>query len=146
MNDWFDEDSLNDLFNREWIDKIKDSVYGTKNSQEMFEQLIEALSSSSNIEQTMTRILCYEIRERNRPAVDFVINDYAVKGLTFYLKIKRYDAIMYHFGYRFLLGILELFEEAKNYEECGEIKKQIDHHNILIRGDIPTQWKNAYLK
>lgn len=103
--------------------------------------LNDAISNSSNIEFTMTRILCYEIRERHREAVGFVVDDYVVKNLSFYLKIKRYDTIMYHFGYKFLLGILELFEEAQNYEECNEIIKKINEHNELLEDKIPTSYK-----
>ena len=49
---------------------------------------------------------------------------------------------MYNFGHKFLLGILELFEEAENYEECEEIIKHIKEHNKLLEENIPTSWKN----
>jgi len=104
--------------------------------------LNDAMSNSSDIQSTMTRIMCYEIRERHKEAVDFVVNEYVVKNLSFYLKIKRYDSIMYNFGHKFLLGILELFEEAENYEECEEIIKHIKEHNKLLEENIPTSWKN----
>ena len=91
----------------------------------MDDMLNGSMAASSDMTSSIIRILCYEIRERHKEAVDFVVNEYVVKNLSFYLKIKRYDSIMYHLGHKFLLGILELFEEAENYEECQEIFKQI---------------------
>lgn len=90
-------------------------------------------------QETAVRIMVYEIRERNPDAVQFVPRTSDIKSILLCLSTKKYSTIMYMYGYTFLLEILKLYEEYENYEECGEIIKQIEDHNKLITDKIPTR-------
>ena len=91
---------------------------------------------------SLTQIMVLEIRLRHPDAVDFVPDAHAIDSIHFHMVAKKYDTIMYLFGYKFLLGILEMFEECENYEVCSEIKRQIEAHNNMMYKDenrIPTK-------
>ena len=98
----------------------------------------DELFSNAN-EETMVRIMIYEIRESNPDAVKFVVKQQDVKRILFYLKIRKYDTLMYLYGHPFLLGILKMFEKYENYEQCEEIVKQIKAHNNLFENNITTK-------
>jgi len=87
---------------------------------------------------TAVRIMIYEIRERNPDAVKFVVTPTEVKTILFFLKIKKYDTLMYLYGHQFLIEIMKTFEAVENYEECVEIVKQIQAHNNYFKENIPT--------
>ena len=84
------------------------------------------------------RIMIYEIRENNPEAVRFVPRTNDVKSILLFLQTKKYDTIMYLYGYRFLLEILKMYEKYENYEQCDEIVKQIRIHNEMLNDNIPT--------
>ena len=88
---------------------------------------------------TAVRIMCYDIFERNPEIKGFIVTPDIVNSLLFCLEARKYDTIMYTFGYKFLLEILKMFEEVENFEECNEIKKQIELHNVELIDNIPTK-------
>jgi hypothetical protein len=92
-------------------------------------------------EETLVRIMIYEIRERNPKAVGFVPTTQDVKSILFHLKTKRYSTIMYLYGTEFLLEILNMCEENENFEDCAEIVKQIKKHNEQLNDNVPTKNK-----
>jgi hypothetical protein len=89
--------------------------------------------------ETAVRIMIYEIREKNPDAVKFVPKTNDVKSILLYLKTRKYDTIMYLYGHKFLLEILEMYETHENFEECAEIVKQIKAHNELTKDNISTK-------
>jgi hypothetical protein len=89
--------------------------------------------------ETAVRIMIYEIREKNPEAVKFTPKTSDVKSILLYLKTKKYDTIMYLYGYKFLLEILEMYEMHENFEQCAEIIKQIKAHNELMQDNISTK-------
>jgi len=91
-------------------------------------------------DETAVRIMIYEIRDKNPGLVPFVVTPELVKSMLFYLQTRKYDTIMYIYGYKFLLAIMHMFEEAENYEECQEILNQIEYHNKVLKDDIPTKF------
>lgn len=86
--------------------------------------------------ETAVRIMIYEIRERNPSAVRFIPKTADVKSILLFLKTKKYDTIMYLYGHKFLLEIMNMYEECENYEECAEIKRQIERHNELLNDNL----------
>jgi transcription elongation factor GreA-like protein len=90
-------------------------------------------------DETFIRIMIYEIRERNPEVVKFVPTTQDVKSILLCMQTRKYDTIMYMYGYKFLLEILKLYEESENYEECLQIVEQIKKHNGLINDKIPTK-------
>ena len=105
----------------------------------IMEYLNDIFNKKSNIMMmTVIRILIFEIRHRNPDAVKFIINDYTVNNILENINNKRFNTIMYLYGYKFLLELLKLYEENEMYEICEEIKIQIEKHNILVNDTIPT--------
>lgn len=92
-------------------------------------------------EETAVRLMVYEIRDRNPEAVKFVPKTTDIKSILLHMKTRKYDTLMYLYGYKFLLEVLNLFEKNENYEECSHIVKQIERHNTLVNEKIPTKWK-----
>jgi len=90
-------------------------------------------------DETLIRIMVYEIREKHPDAVRFNPTPKDIKSILLYMQTRKYDKIMYMYGYKFLLKILELFEDVENYEECFQIVEQIRKHNNLINDNIPTK-------
>lgn len=88
-------------------------------------------------DEQIVRILIYEIRDRYPDVVNFIVTPQDVKSILLYLITKKYDTIMYLYGYKFLIGILKMYEEYENFEECAEIIKQIKEHNIYFKEEIP---------
>lgn len=86
-----------------------------------------------------TRLLIYEIRDRNPDAVKFVIDESTCKTVHFYLMTKKFDTIMYLFGHSFLLEIMKTLEQFEIYEGCAEIVKQIQEHNKLVNDNLKTE-------
>lgn len=84
-----------------------------------------------NNEKTLTRILIYELRDRNKDSVRFVVNDSAVNSLLLYLKTKSFDTILYVYGYLFIMELLKYFEELENYEDCQLIINAIKEYNKI---------------
>ena len=68
----------------------------------------------------------------------FIFYNQDRKSLIFYVTTEKYSSLMYVFGHRFLLLLLEFFEMKEMYEECEEIKKQILSHNELLNDNIST--------
>ena len=85
------------------------------------------------------RIMIYEIRERNSNAVRFIPKTHDVKTILLLLHTKKYDTIMYLYSHAFLLEIMNMYEECENYEECDEIKKQIERHNKMLNDNLETK-------
>ena len=65
------------------------------------EDFFDAMKNAAS-EETYTRIMIYEIRERNPAAVGFVPTSQDVKSILFHLKTKRYCTVMYLYGTAFL--------------------------------------------
>jgi uncharacterized protein YukJ len=83
------------------------------------------LSNVKLTEETVVRIMVYEIRERNPSAVSFIPDTNSIKMITSYLQERRFDKITYSFGMNFVMEILKLCEEGENYEMCTIIRNQI---------------------
>ena len=75
----------------------------------------------------------------NYPNVIFHNSDR--KSLILYLVTKNYITLMYVFGYKFLMILLELFELKENYEECKNIVDGIQKHNTLLNDNLSTTYK-----
>jgi hypothetical protein len=90
-------------------------------------------------EETVIRLMIYEIREKNPDSVKFVPTPGDVKSILLYMKTRNYNTIMYIYGHRFLLEILNMFEDHENFEECEEIVKQIKTHNEFLKDNLPTK-------
>ncbi len=91
------------------------------------------LENANLSEETKTRIMVYEIRERNPEAVQFVPDDCAIKMILSYMNEKRFDKIIYSFGAVFVKEILKLFEEYENYEMCSLISEEINKIDNLTK-------------
>jgi hypothetical protein len=89
--------------------------------------------------ETLTRILLYEIRERNPNAIRFVISPSVVKTVLLHIVLKNFDTLMYIYGHQFLIELLKVYEEFEVYENCDEIKKQIELHNKLTNDKLKTK-------
>jgi hypothetical protein len=100
--------------------------------------MFDFLKNSVPNEETVVRIMIYEIREINPDAVRFTVKSDDVRSILLYMRTRKYDTIMYAYGYKFLLEIMKMFEKHENYEECKEIKRQIEEHNKLLFDSIPT--------
>lgn len=90
-------------------------------------------------EETAVRIMVYNIRDLNPDAVKFVPTPNDIKSILLYLKTRSYSTLMYVYGHKFLLEILNVFEEHENYEECANITAQINNHNRILQDSIPTR-------
>lgn len=79
-------------------------------------------------EMTMTRLMIYEIRERNPRAVGFRVDQKAVQMVAFNLKLHRYKSIIALFGKDFLLEVMKMYEEAERYEDCQKMIDQLKEY------------------
>jgi len=86
-------------------------------------------------EKTAVRIMIYEVRDRRPEAVKFIVDDSAVTELLEYLKSRDYRDIIRVFGHEFTAGVMRLFEEYENYEECRHIKDAMDCVAAHVPGD-----------
>ena len=90
-------------------------------------------------ELTAVRIMVLEIRHRRPGAVKFVPDDGAIKSILLNVLTDNFSTIMYCYGHAFLLGMLELFEEAGNYEACRKMKDAVESHNVLFGECLVTK-------
>jgi hypothetical protein len=89
-------------------------------------------------DRNIIQIMVLEIKCRMPDAVRFVPTPQDLERIHLYLAGRQFDLIMLFYGYKFLLGIMELFEETENYEMCAEIKRQIEEHNRKTNDKVPT--------
>lgn len=61
-----------------------------------------------------------------------------IENIARYMKEGRFQKIMYMFGHRYLLAILQCFTEQEKYELCDKIVKAINNHNQTVKDKIPT--------
>ena len=61
-----------------------------------------------------------------------------IERIAGYIKEERFEKIMYMFGHRYLLAILQCFTEQEKYELCNKIVKAINNHNATVNDKIPT--------
>jgi len=64
-----------------------------------------------------------------------------IKSFAVTLEMNQFSTIMYLYGYKILIGLIECYKQDENYEKCAEIVKQIQAHNALVNDSVPTQLK-----
>lgn len=80
-----------------------------------------------------------EYIEDNYPNnVNFVVDNYTINIIAKGLRENRYENILYSFGIRFLLSILEFFIKEEEYEKCSKIVEEIQIHNSCFKSNLPT--------
>lgn len=82
-------------------------------------------------EESVVRILVYEIRERNPNAVQFVPDTNAIKMIACYMKEGSVNKLIYSYGLEFVNELLKLCEEVERYEMCILIRNAIFEYNKL---------------
>jgi hypothetical protein len=61
-----------------------------------------------------------------------------IERMAGYMKDSRFEKIMYLYGYKYLLAILQYFTDQEKYELCSKIVKAINNHNATVNDKIPT--------
>ena len=78
-------------------------------------------------------------RRYHEDAIQFQVTAGDLNQIGVYLFTGNYKRLMYEYGHKFLLSVLDRAEREERYLTCASIKLQIEWHNKLLNDNLPTQ-------
>lgn len=59
-----------------------------------------------------------------------------------YIERDDYNQLLFDYGERYCLIVLDLFEQVEWYETCAEVVKQIETHNMVANTNFKTSLRD----